>query len=189
VSAGSSSDGGPPGAAGAPVEARSVPTEDLAFMQGPLRGLAAAALATAGGALVALALIEAWQVLARYALGAPAAWTEPVALLLLKTALMLAAAVGVRHETHFRFALGAAAAGPRGRAVLESTARLATAAIGVTFAVYGTRLMLATWGLKAPGAAFSSGLNYAPFAFGGLLFVLFAFERQMGRARSGAAGG
>ena len=139
--------------------------------------------------MVALALVEAWQVFARYALGAPAAWTEPVALLLLKTALMLAAAVGVRHETHFRFALGAAAAGPRGRAVREAIARLASATIGVTFAIYGTRLMLATWGLKSPGAAFSSGLNYAPFALGGLLFVLFALERQMHRTRPGTADG
>jgi TRAP-type C4-dicarboxylate transport system permease small subunit len=154
--------------------------EDLAFAPGPLRVVAAFVLGAAGVALVALTLVEAWQVFARYALGSPAAWTEPVALLLLKTALMLAAAVGVRHETHFRFALGAAAAGPRARAALEAFARLATAAIGATFAIWGARLALATWELKVPGAAFSSGLLYVPFVLGGILFVLFALERLIG---------
>jgi TRAP-type C4-dicarboxylate transport system permease small subunit len=156
--------------------------EGLAFVPGPLRGLAGAALVIAGLALVALAGVEAWQVFARYVLDAPAAWTEPVALLLLKTALMLAASVGVRHDTHFRFALIARAAGERGSAALEAFARLATAAIGAAFAVYGARLMLAAWSLKTPGAALSSGLYYAPFVAGGALFVLFALERLKWRS-------
>jgi len=159
---------------------------DDAIQAGPLRGLAAASLAIAGAALVLLALVEAWQVFARYVLDAPSGWTEPVALLLLKIALMLAAAVAVRHETHFRFALGVQAAGPRGGPRLETFARLLTAAIGAVFAVYGARLMLATWALKAPGAPLSVGLFSLPFVVGGTLFVLFAFERLLAR---GAAGG
>jgi TRAP-type C4-dicarboxylate transport system permease small subunit len=155
--------------------------EELAFAPGPLRGLASAALLIAGIALVALAGVEAWQVFARYVLDAPAAWTEPVALLLLKIALMLAAAVGVRHETHFRFALGAQAAGSL-RGPFETFARLATAAIGAAFAIYGTRLMLAGLAVKTPGAALSSGLYFAPFVAGGMLFVLFAFERMRWRS-------
>ena len=96
-----------------------------------MRGLAAAALAIAGTALALLALVEAWQVFARYVLDAPAGWTEPVALLLLKIALMFAAAVGVRHETHFRFALGVQALGRSGARCSKASARLVTAAIGV----------------------------------------------------------
>ena len=99
--------------------------------RGPFRGLAVAALAVAAAALVLLTLVEAWQVFARYVLDAPAGWTEPVALVLLKTALMLAAAVGVRHETHFRFALGVQAAGPFWpERCCERFALLVTAAIG-----------------------------------------------------------
>lgn len=154
--------------------------EELDLAPGPLRGLAGAALLVAGGALVALAGVEVWQVFARYVLDAPAAWTEPVGLLFLKVALMLAAAVAVRHETHFRFALGAEAMSPRWRAALEAFARLASAGIGVAFVVWGAQLMLATWTVKAPGAALSSGLYYAPFVGGGVLFVLFAAERLVG---------
>ena len=155
--------------------------EELVFAPGPLRGVAASALVIASIALVALAGVEAWQVFARYVLDAPAAWTEPVALLLLKISLMLAAAVGVRHETHFRFALGAQAAGKL-QPTLEAFARLVTLVVGAAFAIYGTRLMLAAWSVKAPGVALSSGLYYAPFVVGGVLFVLFALERMKWRS-------
>jgi TRAP-type C4-dicarboxylate transport system permease small subunit len=128
-----------------------------------------------------MAAVEGWQVFARYVLDSPTAWTEPVALLLLKIALMLAAAVAVRAETHFRFALGAAALGARPRAALAAFTRLATAAIGVAFAVSSVRLMLATWSTKTAGAPLSAGLYYAPFVVGGILFVAFAVERLSGR--------
>ena len=156
--------------------------EVLEHVPGPLRSVATAALAIACGALVALAVVEAWQVVARYVLDSPAAWTEPVALFLLKVALMLAAAVGVRQETHFRFALGVAAAG-RWRNAIEALGRLATAVIGIVFAGWATSLMLATWELKAPGAPLPVGLNFAPFAAGGVLIALFAFERLRGGSR------
>jgi TRAP-type C4-dicarboxylate transport system permease small subunit len=152
--------------------------DGIAFVPGPLRPLAVGALAIACAALVALAAVEVWQVVARYVLDAPAAWTEPVALVLLKLALMLAAAVGVRHDAHFRFALLAQAAG-RWRTALEHFARLAAGAIGVALAVWGARLMLATWDVKAAGAPLSTGLNYAPFVAGGLLIALFALERVL----------
>jgi TRAP-type C4-dicarboxylate transport system permease small subunit len=153
--------------------------EGFVHAAGPLRSLAGAALAIACCALVALAAVEVWQVVARYVLDSPAAWTEAVALLLLKVALMLAAAVGVRQETHFRFALAAEAAG-RWRGPLEAFGRLATAALGVALAVWGARLMIATWELKAPGAPLPIGLNFAPFVVGGALFAAFAVERLRG---------
>jgi TRAP-type C4-dicarboxylate transport system permease small subunit len=151
-------------------------SERLTHVEGPLAALAAAALAGACVALVALAVVEVWQVVTRYVLDSPAAWTEPVALLLLKVALMLGAAVGVRQETHFRFALGAAAAG-RWRGALEAFGRLVTAGIGIVFAGWSASLTIATWGLKMPGAPLPVGLNFAPFVVGGVLIALFAVER------------
>jgi TRAP-type C4-dicarboxylate transport system permease small subunit len=157
--------------------------EAFVLVHGPLQAVARAALAVACCALVALAVVEVWQVVTRYVLDSPAAWTEPVALLLLKIALMFGAAVGVREETHFRFALGAAAAG-RLRGPLEAFGRLAAAAIGVVLAGWGASLMLATWELKAPGAPLPTGLNFLPFVVGGVLIVLFSVERLRG-ARGG----
>ena len=153
------------------------PSESVAIAPGPFRGLAVLALGIAAFALVALALVEAWQVFARYVLDAPAGWTEPVALVLLKTTLLFAAAVGVRHETHFRFALGMDALPLAWRRALQRFALLATGTLGAVFAYWGTSLVIATWAVKAPGAALSSGAFYLPFAIGGVLFVLFALER------------
>lgn len=157
-----------------------VPREEGAVLvRGPLRAVARSALAMACCALVALAAVELWQVVTRYVLDSPAAWTEPVALLLLKIALMMGAAVGVRQETHFRFALGAAAAG-RWRGPIEAFGRLTTAAIGVVLAGWGTSLVIATWELKSPGAPLPTGLNFVPFVVGGTLIALFAIERLRG---------
>jgi TRAP-type C4-dicarboxylate transport system permease small subunit len=128
---------------------------------------------------VALALVVVWQVVTRYVLDSPSAWTEAVASVLLKVALMLGAAVGVRQETHFRFALGAEAAG-RWRGAVEAFGRLATAGIGLVLAGWGTSLMIATWELKAPGAPLPVGLSFLPFVIGGALIALFALERLRG---------
>jgi len=153
--------------------------EGVVLVRGPLQSVASAALWVACCALVALAAVEVWQVVTRYVLDSPAAWTEAVALLLLKVALMLGAAVGVREETHFRFSLGAAAAG-RMRGPLEAFGRLATAAIGVVLAYWGASLMIATWTLKTPGAPLPTGLGFLPFVIGGTLMALFAIERLRG---------
>jgi TRAP-type C4-dicarboxylate transport system permease small subunit len=144
---------------------------------GLLARMAAAAVAIAGAALIALALVEAWQVFARYVLDSPPGWTEPVALLCLKTALMLGAAVGVRTNAHFRIVLGLDAAGPRIRAALEALTQLTAAALGLALAVWGTQMTIANWPIKAPGAPLSYGLYFAPFVVGGLLIALFACER------------
>ena len=158
------------------ADSRVVPSEGLVHVPGPLRSVARAALATACCALVALAVVEVWQVVTRYVFDSPAAWTETVALLLVKIALMLAAAVAVRQETHFRFALAAEAAG-RWRGPLAAFGRLATAMIGVVLAGWGASLMIATWELKAPGAPLPTGLNFVPFVAGGALMAVFAVER------------
>jgi TRAP-type C4-dicarboxylate transport system permease small subunit len=162
-----------------PDAADSAASEDLPFAAGPLRSVAKLTLAVAAVALVLLALVEAWQVFARYVLDAPAGWTEPVALLLLKITLLAGAAVGVRHETHFRFALGMEAASPAWRRGLRAAALLAAGAIGVAFAGWGARLMIAAWSVKTAGADLSSGLYYLPFVVGGVLFALFALERVL----------
>jgi TRAP-type C4-dicarboxylate transport system permease small subunit len=153
--------------------------EGVVLVHGPLQRVASAALWIACCALVALTVVQVWQVVTRYVLDSPAAWTEAVSLLLLKIALMLGAAVGVRQETHFRFALGTAAAGGL-RGPLEAFGRLATVAIGAVLAVWGASLMIATLDLKTPGAPLPTGLNFLPFVVGGALMALFALERLRG---------
>ena len=67
------------------------------------RGWPALAIAHRRAALLGLVVVQGWQVFARYVLNDSPSWTEPVALLLLSTAMSLGAAAGVQRGRHFGF--------------------------------------------------------------------------------------
>lgn len=162
--------------------------------RGPVRaldGLASLALGLAAAALVAMALVQAWQVFARYVLNDSPGWTEPLALLLMSFAVMFGAAVAVRRETHFAFqTLRDAAPGPA-RWLLKSISRLIAAASGAGLMVLGGVLMVDEWPVAMAGAPLPSGLKFAGLCIGGALILLFAVERLLTgdyRAPEAAAG-
>lgn len=143
----------------------------------PLDGLDGLILGLAGLALVAMALVQAWQVFARYVLNDSPGWTEPVALLLMSFAVMFGAAVGVRRETHFAFMnLRDALPAPM-KALLKSISRLIAAAAGLGLMAMGGTLMIDDWAVPMAGAPVPSGLRFAALAVGGFLILIFALER------------
>jgi TRAP-type C4-dicarboxylate transport system permease small subunit len=83
-----------------------------------------ACLVGAAFALVAMALVQAWQVFGRYVLNASPGWTEPVALVLMSLSVMLGSAVAVRQEIHFSFAMLAESGPPARRAADHRGERL-----------------------------------------------------------------
>jgi TRAP-type C4-dicarboxylate transport system permease small subunit len=143
----------------------------------PLDRLSALILGLAAAALVAMSLIQAWQVFARYVLNDSPGWTEPVALLLMSFAVMFGAAVAVRRESHFAFQGLLHALPAPGQAGLKSLSRLIAAAAGAGLMILGGRLMIDLWPVAMAGAPLPSGLRYAALAVGGLLIVIFALER------------
>lgn len=144
-----------------------------------LDGLASLALGLAGAALVAMALVQAWQVFARYVLNDSPGWTEPLALLLMSFAVMFGAAVAVRRETHFAFqSFRDAAPGPM-RWLLKSISRLIAAASGAGLMGLGGVLMVDEWPVAMAGAPLPSGLKFAGLCVGGALILLFAVERLL----------
>ena len=147
-----------------------------------LTPLANAALFMAGIALLGLAVVEGWQVFARYVLNDSPSWTEPVALLLMSTTMMLGAAVGVRGEAHFGFFIAVEAAPPTVGAVLRLVGRLITAAIGAWLAVWGAILMADAWSYRMAGVPLPQGAVYLPICVGGALITVFAIERMAQRA-------
>lgn len=150
--------------------------------RGPVRaldGLASLALGLAGVALVAMALVQAWQVFARYVLNDSPGWTEPLALLLMSFAVMFGAAVAVRRETHFAFQTFRDAAPGPARWVLKSISRLIAAASGAGLMVLGGVLMVDEWPVAMAGAPLPSGLKFAGLCIGGALILLFAVERLL----------
>ena len=100
-----------------------------------LDGLARCAILIASASLIGMALVEGWQVFARYVLNNSPSWTEPVALLLMSTVMMLGAAVGTRNDAHFGFFIAVEAAPPSLRRTLLAIARLIAAAIGLLLAI------------------------------------------------------
>jgi len=142
-----------------------------------LNRLSNAALVLAGIALVGVAIVEGWQVFARYVLNNSPSWTEPVALLLMSTTMMCGAAVGVRSNRHFGFFILGEMASPRIRRVLVIFAQSIIALVGALFVVAGIRLVAESWDFPMAGAPLPQGIVYLPICIGGALIVVFSIER------------
>jgi TRAP-type C4-dicarboxylate transport system permease small subunit len=130
----------------------------------------------AGVALCGLALVQGWQVFARYVLNDSPSWTEPVALLLMNFAMMFGAAAGVRAGAHFGFFLLPHATHGLTRRLLEAVAHLVCAGIALLLAVWAARLVIDGWDVLIAGASLPKGLNFVPLTCAGVLMALFSFE-------------
>ena len=154
-------------------------SRQIALFSAALAVAARCAIALACMALIAMTLIEAWQVFARYVLNDSPSWTEPVALLLMSAAMMLGAAAGVRNDAHFGFFLLVHLAAPPIRTVLVSISRLIVMGVGSLLAYWGGVLLADGWGVRMAGAPLPQGLYFLPICVGGVLIALFAFERLL----------
>jgi TRAP-type C4-dicarboxylate transport system permease small subunit len=139
--------------------------------------IAGATTAIAGVSIIGMALVEGWQVFARYVLNDAPSWTEPVALLLMSTTMMFGAAAGVRSNRHFGFFILVDSSGPSARRALRLFARIVAAGIGLMLAAWGGEMMIDAWDYRMAGAPLPQGLAYMPLCVGGTLIALFAIER------------
>lgn len=144
-----------------------------------LDGVARLTLGAAGACLVGMALVQGWQVFARYVLNDSPGWTEPVALLLMALAVMLGAAVAVRRESHFAFQGFRDALPDPLRFAAKTLSRLITLAAGLGLMSYGGLLMVDDWDVAMAGAPLPAGLKFVGLAVGGALVALFAVERLL----------
>jgi len=154
-----------------------------------LDAAARAALWIAGIALVVMAAVEFWQVFARYVLNDSPSWTEPVALVALKTAMMMGAAAGVRRDAHFGFFVAVQAAPPAARRAIVAFGRAVVLAIGVVLAYWGYVLAADGWDVPMAGISLPEGAAFVPIAAGGALIAVFAAAALAGRAAAPAAEG
>lgn len=155
-------------------------------MSEPRRGLTVAldrltdsVIGAACVSLVLMALVQAWQVFARYVLNDSPGWTEPLALLLMSVTVMFGAAVAVRRETHFAFQSLQDSLPGRGRMLTLTLSRLIAAATGAGLMFFGSTLMLDGWSVALAGVPLPFGLKFAGLCVGGALILLFAIERLL----------
>ncbi|MBP7242425.1 TRAP transporter small permease [Amaricoccus sp.] len=157
-------------------------------MQHRLQGLARvlgalshAALWIASVGMIAMTVIVAWQVFARYVLNSSPSWTEPVSVMVMSWFIFLGAAVGVRENFHMGFDVlihFLPGAGPWMRAISD----LAVLVFGLGMVVYGLQLTIDTWTAILPVLGLPGGFTYMPIVGGGALMTLFALERVLLRA-------
>jgi TRAP-type C4-dicarboxylate transport system permease small subunit len=142
----------------------------------PLAPLARAALRIAAASIVGLVGVQAWQVIARYVLNDSPGWTEPVAVLLLCSAMSFGAAAGVHARAHFGFFLLAQAARPGLRRVLAAISHGVVLAIGAVLAFWSARLLLDGLDIRLAGAPLPQSVNFAPLLCGSALMCVFALQ-------------
>lgn len=137
--------------------------------------------------LVAMTLLVAWQVFARFVLNQSPAWAEPVVILLMSWFIFLGAAVGTREGFHLSFEVLAHALPPGGRRLLDAVSDLVVGGFGLAMLWYGTQLAMGTWSATMPALGLPNGVGYLPLATGGAIIALFSLERLMQRRRDAGA--
>jgi TRAP-type C4-dicarboxylate transport system permease small subunit len=147
------------------------------------------AIGIAAAALLGLVVVQGWQVFTRYVLNDSPSWTEPVTLLLLSTAMSLAAAAGVHTRRHFGFFLLAEKMHARVRRAIDLIRPLMIVAIGAVIAWWGGVLLLDGLDIKMAGATLPQSINYLPLSIGGALMSVFALYQAWQVLRPATAEG
>jgi TRAP-type C4-dicarboxylate transport system permease small subunit len=158
-------------------------------MQDRLRSIAVAtghlarvALWVAGVGLVLMTALIAAQVFWRYVLNDSIVWTEPASVMIMGWFIFLGAAVGIREGYHLSFDVVLYFLPERAKMILFSISDLAVGAFGCGMIWFGWQLAEKTAGNKLPSLGISGAFDFAPLVAGGVLVVIFSFERIARRA-------
>jgi TRAP-type C4-dicarboxylate transport system permease small subunit len=152
-------------------------TEKKSPFSAALDPVASITVAIAAVSIIGMAIVEGWQVFARYVLNSAPSWTEPLALFFMATTMMFGAAAGVRSSRHFGFFILVETAKPPLRRALRIFANAIAAGTGLMLAVWGGEMMIDSWDYRMAGAPLPQGFAYMPLCLGGALIALFAIER------------
>lgn len=144
--------------------------------------IARAALWVAGTGLVLMTVFIAAQVFWRYVLNDSVVWTEPASVMIMGWFIFLGAAVGIREGYHLSFDVLLYLVPHRTKMVLFTISDIAVAFFGGGMIWYGWQLAAKTAGNQLPSLGISGMWDFAPLVVGGVLVVIFSFERIARRA-------
>lgn len=139
--------------------------------------IARLSLLLSGAGLVLMTALIAWQVFGRFVLNDSPSWTEPMAVILMGWFIMLGAAVGIREGYHLSFDIMLMLLPQKAKLVLYSLSDIAIIAFAVGMVYFGYSLATLAWKATLPSLGFPGGVAYLPILTGGILMILFSFER------------
>ncbi len=129
-------------------------------------------------ALVLISAVIPWAVFTRYILNSAASWPEPLAVLLTIALTFVGAAACYRYGLHMNIALATNLLPRLGQRACALVSELMMALISLFMAVWGARLVDATWhNTIGDFPALSVGVTYLPIPIGGAVMLLFVIER------------
>ena len=134
--------------------------------------------------------VVTWQVVSRYALGDPSAWTEEVARMLLIWVGLLGGAYAYRQKAHLGLDLRRQKVGPRDQGRLEVIADISCGSFALAVLVVGGgSLVQLTWELEQTTAALGIPMAwvYIVLPLSGVLIVYYSIISLLsGRKEAGA---
>ena len=149
---------------------------------GATGAVAQVALWAAGIGLILMTAFIAAQVFWRYVLNDSIVWTEPASVMIMGWFIFLGAAVGIREGYHLSFDVLLYLVPHRGKMVLYTISDIAVAAFGAGMVWYGWSLAAKAANNVMPSLGISDAWSFIPIVIGGLLVVVFSFERIARRA-------
>ena len=136
------------------------------------RALVTIETCTAGGLVVAVAVVVLLQVLMRYLFAHPNPWSEEVSRFGFVWLSLLGASLAVEHRAHFWFDQVTGKLAPRMKKAVETGARLVVLAFAIILIATGVALMDLTMGERSPALNLPVALLYAAAPVSGALMVI-----------------
>lgn len=143
-----------------------------------MEGLYLGCIVLSGSAMVAITLMIPAGVFMRYVLNSPLSWPEPASVVMMVAFSFLGGAAVYRANVHIAVEALVKAAPPRAALALHWLADACMIATALFMTAYGAHLCYQTW--EQSIAEFPSlpvGVTYLPIPAGGVLTLLFIFER------------
>ncbi len=132
----------------------------------------------AGAALVLISAVVPWGVFTRFVLNSASSWTEVTAVLLTIVLTFIGAAACYRVSAHMSVTVFVRMLPKTPQWLVTLASEAFVALLGFFMVIWGTRLVEATWENTVDAFPWLSvGVTYLPIPIGGVITLLFVFER------------
>ena len=132
----------------------------------------------AGVALVLISAVVPWGVFTRFVLNSASSWTEVSAVLLTIVLTFFGAAACYRVSAHMSVTVFVRMLPATPQWVVRLASEALVALLGFFMVIWGIRLVGTTWQNTIDAFPFLSvGVTYLPIPIGGVITLLFVFER------------